>query len=347
MKEGNLLQLFPAKYRIYWEKSADRQEEIQEIRLRANRPVLVTWRGQEYYVDEQGEYTKQETLAYRISAGDIGEIFSHICHYSAYAFQDEISQGFLTVTGGHRVGIAGQMVLGSDETPRTIKHISYLNIRVAHQMKGVADTVLPYLYRNGQFENTVIVSPPGCGKTTLLRDLVRQISDGNAYGRGVSVGVVDERSEIAGTYLGQPQNDVGMRTDVMDCCPKRLGMRFLLRSMSPRVIAVDELGGPDDFACLREISACGCKILATIHGDSMEDIPQGASFFQHFIVMGKENGIPVIRRIYGKNELAAAPDGGCHDHHRMPWDGNQIPEFDVRTSGSTAGFTSPAGAICQ
>lgn len=347
MKEGNLLQLFPAKYRIYWEKSADRQEEIQEIRLRANRPVLVTWMGKEYYVDEQGEYTEQMRRAYCISAEEIGEIFSHICHYSAYAFQDEISQGFLTVTGGHRVGIAGQIVLETGEIPKTIKHISYLNIRVAHQMKGVADPVLPYLYRNGQFENTVIVSPPGCGKTTLLRDLVRQISDGNAWGKGVSVGLVDERSEIAGTYMGQPQNDVGMRTDVMDACPKRLGMKFLVRSMSPRVIAVDELGGPDDFACLREISASGCKILATIHGDTMEDIPKEVSIFRHFIFMGKEKGMPGIRGIYGENDLAAAYGGCCYDYNRLPGNGHQISKPNVGTTENIAGSDSASRIICQ
>lgn len=146
--------------------------------------------------------------------------------------------------------------------------------------------------------NTLLISPPGCGKTTLLRDMVRQISDGNAYGKGKCVGVVDERSEIAGCYQGKPQNDVGIRTDVLDACPKALGMMLLLRAMSPQVIAIDELGGTADNEALRMASSCGCKLLATVHGAGLEDVRRKdgmekllqEGIFQRFFILGKKDG---------------------------------------------------------
>ena len=155
---------------------------------------------------------------------------------------------------------------------RTLKNIAFINIRVAHEIRGAADGILPKLYKKGKFQNTLIVSPPGFGKTTLLRDLIRQISDGNTYGAGLRVGVVDERSELAGSYLGRPQNDLGMRTDVLDGCPKAQGMLLLLRSMSPQVIAVDELGGESDIEALNQLVSCGIRILGSVHGTNADDL---------------------------------------------------------------------------
>ena len=154
----------------------------------------------------------------------------------------------------------------------------------------------------------MIISPPGCGKTTLLRDLIRQISDGNAYGQGMTVGVVDERSELAGSFQGRPQNDMGMRTDVLDGCPKEIGMLLLLRSMSPRVIAIDELGSEGELSALEQASACGCGILATVHGTDRRDVERrfglesGAweKMFDLFFILGKEKGKCIVRRIEEK-----------------------------------------------
>ena len=248
----------------------------------------------------------------------------HICHDSPYAFEDELRQGFITVPGGHRVGVAGQAVLEENGKLRTIKYIHYINIRITHQLFGVAEPLLSRVYREGRLQNTLIVSPPGCGKTTLLRELVRRISDGNAYGEGLSVGVVDERSEIAGSYLGRPQNDLGSRTDVLDACPKALGMMLLLRSMSPRVIAVDELGDDGDVAALRAAAACGSRILATVHGTDIGDVADRfpklgqAALFACVIVLGKQGGQPVVKRVYEGEEAACAFSGRIHDSGRMP-----------------------------
>lgn len=295
--EGDLLQLFPIEQRPIWEHILQKVQTLQEIRLRAQKPVSVIAGSKELFFDAKGNETDKPQNAYRISGRELMQILNHICHYSLYAFEDEIKQGFITVAGGHRVGIAGQVVM-ENEKVRTMKNISCMNIRISHEVKGVADDVLGGLYRNGRLLNTLIISPPGCGKTTLLRDLVRQVSEGNAYGRGSCVGVVDERSEIAGCFQGIPQNDVGMRTDVLDGCPKALGMMMLLRSMSPQVIAVDEIGSIQDMEALHMAACCGCKILATVHGEGIEDVQRKEGMerlfreklFERFLVLGRKQG---------------------------------------------------------
>ncbi len=303
-----LLQLFPREQRGFWERVAGDEESIQEIRLRVGKPVLVCRNGREYFLDGTGAYTGERGKARRMEGGELEALIQHICHYSLYAFEDELRQGFITVPGGHRIGLAGQAVLEEEGRLRTVKHITCLNIRLSHEVKGAADGVLPKLYENGTLLNTLIVSPPGCGKTTLLRDLVRQISDGNPWGKGMCVGVVDERSEIAGCCQGLPQNDVGIRTDVLDACPKALGMMLLLRSMSPQVLAIDELGGVKDMEAVRTASSCGCRLLATLHGNSLEDIRRKAGMedifreriFERFLLLGKREGRCQLIDMQGK-----------------------------------------------
>ena len=180
-----ILQLFPAGHRAFWSRTAGAQERIQEIRLRAGRPVVLYMDGREIFLTEQGEFSEFGPGVRCMSMKELEEILEHICHYSPYAFEEELRRGFVTVAGGHRVGVAGQAILETDGGIRTLKNISFLNIRVAHQVKGAADRVMPEMYRNGMLRSALIISPPGCGKTTLLRDLIRQISDGNADRKSV------------------------------------------------------------------------------------------------------------------------------------------------------------------
>lgn len=308
--ENSILQMFPSRYREFWRQAAEQQERIQEIRLRAGRPVVLYRNGRESFLTEKGELTEDPGLARRAEARELSEMLEHICHYSPYAFEEELRRGFVTVAGGHRVGVAGQAVLEADGSIRTLKNIAFLNIRVSHEKKGAADGVLPKVYKGGRLKSTLIISPPGCGKTTLLRDLIRRISDGNPYGKGLTVGVVDERSELAGSYQGIPRNDMGMRTDVLEGCPKERGMLMLLRSMSPQVLAIDELGSEGELKALGQAAACGCKVLATVHGENRKDVERrfglAAGYwermFELFIILGKKDGRCVVKQMEERSE---------------------------------------------
>lgn len=267
-----VLRLFPERSRDRWREVAAQAGRLEEIRLRAGMPLTILLDGGERFVNPAGKIVDRQEEADRPDSAELEEMLKHLCQYSVYAFADEIRQGFLTVQGGHRIGLSGQALLDGAGHVVNMKYIRYLNIRIAHQVKGAADPLIPFLYERGLVQSVLLISPPGGGKTTMLRDIVRQISDGTAYGRGINVSLVDERSEIAGSFLGVAQNDVGSRTDVLDGCPKAEGMMRMIRAMAPKALAVDELGGMEELRALRLAGSCGCKILATIHGTSLEEV---------------------------------------------------------------------------
>ena len=270
-KKEQVFHLLSKKIRQALERETYDFFKLQEIRMRAGSPLLVVYDGAEYLVTEDGTLGKNQEDAMQVTADDIRESLEYISNYSMYAFERDLKQGYLTVAGGHRVGVAGKVVWERGAA-QGMRYISFLNIRLAHEVKGCADKLFPYLYGENGLYNTLVISPPGCGKTTLLRDMVRQISDGTDMHEGMTVGVVDERSEIAACYKGYPQNDLGTRTDVLDDCPKSEGMMMLVRSMAPQVVAVDEIGSMQDGQAIHYVMNCGVKLLATVHGETLDDI---------------------------------------------------------------------------
>lgn len=249
---------------------------IEEFRIRANKPLIVINKSKEYFFLSTGELSTNinDEELYYINIKQVYNILEVISQYSLYAFNEELKNGYITLSGGHRVGITGKVVLEHGEI-KTLKHINCLNIRVSHEVKGCSDKLIEFLIDNTEVLNTMIISPPCCGKTTLLRDVIRHLSNGieNKI-EGQSIGVVDERSEIGGCYQGIPQNDLGIRTDVLDSCPKEQGMLMLLRAMSPKVIAVDEIGKNQDIYAIESIINAGIKLICTAHGYSIEDVKE-------------------------------------------------------------------------
>ena len=303
-KQEEILRIFSDYMKQRLEHIVAGADKLQEIRMGVGLPVRIKQAGEECLLTGQGWMTRNRQEAWHLSETEMEDVIKNICQYSIYAFEHEISQGFLTVQGGHRVGVAGRVVLGENGQIRNITHIRFLNIRISHEVLGAANDSIPFLYESNTFLNTLLISPPGCGKTTLLRDIVRQVSDGNPSGTGRQVGVVDERSEIAGSYLGIPQNHVGFRTDVLDACPKVQGMMLLMRSMAPAVVAVDEIGGEEDIQAIQQILKGGSSIVATMHGNSIEDAVaylDGKLVFRRYILLERIQGIPQVTQIYDQN----------------------------------------------
>ncbi|MEG1505627.1 MAG: stage III sporulation protein AA [Lachnospiraceae bacterium] len=232
---------------------------MEEIRIKTGKPIYILSRGIEYKIEsDSGKGIEKEMLQ---------TIFSSILSYSVYAYQEELANGYVTIEGGHRVGICGRAVVENQKI-KTIKDISSINIRRSREIIGVSDPCMRFVLKNKQeLFNTIIVSPPKCGKTTLLRDMIRNISH-----VGLKVGLCDERSEISGTYNGKAHFNLGSRTDVLDGCPKEQGMMMLIRSMSPDVIATDEIGKKEDVQGLEAALCAGIHILTTIHGTHYEDL---------------------------------------------------------------------------
>lgn len=284
-------------------------DKLYEIRLRVGRPLFLTYDGGECFLRQKG------TDPYVVTQEDLKETLEYVTGYSLYAYEEEIRQGFISVQGGHRVGVTGKVIL-DDGKIRGMKYISCINVRLAHQIPGCAEAVMPYIQTEDWVAHTLIISPPRCGKTTLLRDIIRQLSNGREGISGLTVGVVDERCELAGCYQGVPQNDMGMRTDILDGCPKAEGMQMLIRSMSPSVVAVDELGKEEDFRAVESVIHCGCKLIATAHGNSLEDVLAQPFFqklveervFERYILLGKRDRAGIIEGIYdGDGQICRNP----------------------------------------
>ena len=246
--------------RIAMELPENDRARAEEFRLRAGRCMSVLLPDGERSLEAIVTSEELETLC------DIAAEFSR------YASMETLKQGFLPVRGGFRVGLCGSAVM-KDGAVTNLKQISSAVIRISREQRGIARDIAPRLFREGRFCSTLLLSPPGGGKTTLLRDLVRQLSVGEEV-PPQRIALMDERGEVAVMYRGQPQMDVGPRTDVLDGCPKALAIPMALRAMNPQIIAVDEITVREDLQAMAQAAGCGVALLATIHAASVAELEQ-------------------------------------------------------------------------
>ena len=259
-----ILKYFPMRIREkIGNKIGQDYNNLEEIRIRVNCPIILLFNNREEIIED------------KITNEDTKEILQYVCENSIYAYQNEINHGYITIRGGHRVGITGNCVIENDKVIN-ISYIYSLNFRIAKQRIGAGNEIIKHIIDidNNNIFTTLIVSPPGGGKTTVLRDLIRQLSSGIDYinFKGKTIGVADERGEIAAMYKGIPQNDVGIRTDILDNVPKWVGMEMLIRSMAPQIIVADEIGNLEDVNAINYATSCGVKGIFTAHGETLEDI---------------------------------------------------------------------------
>lgn len=298
--EDDIIGIFPLKIGTLL-KDRLLKEQIYEIRIKIGQPILV--------------YSKygENIINYVPTKEDMKSMIQKISNYSLYAYEEDIRQGFITIKGGHRIGIAGECVMENGEV-KTIRNISSLNIRISSEVIGCSDQLIKYIYSQKQKRilNTIIISPPKCGKTTILRDITRNISNGmpslGLYGRKVVV--IDERSEIGACHFGIPQNHIGIRTDILDNCLKREGMIMAIRSLSPEILICDEIGTKGDIEALLMAFNSGVNIITSIHGFTIEDLYKRKVFhklldngiIERAVILSSRKGVGTIENIYELRE---------------------------------------------
>ena len=275
IKMDEILRYFPNKiYQIFsnlLQENPQIANELQEIRIRVDKPIILKLRE------------KDLILQYNILQTEILQIVERLCENSIYAYKNQICEGFITIKGGHRVGLTGSCVIENGKITN-IKYISSLNIRIAREVKNCSTRILREIIdiENKTIYNSIIVAPPGRGKTTILRDIIRRLSDGieEINFRGKTCGVVDERGEIAAMYKGTPQNDVGIRTDIIENVSKNKGIHMLIRTMTPEIIACDEIGSKEDVEAIHYALYSGVKGIFTMHGKNVEDIKNNKQIYE-------------------------------------------------------------------
>ncbi len=273
---------------------------LQEVRFRCAKPLMIHTDTGDCMLTEQGKPTLNQNEAFNICAEDIYMLMAAFCENSVYAYQREICDGFLTISGGHRVGISGRCVL-SEGKIINVTDISGLNLRIAKEFKGCAEKIFEKITHNNEPLNTILISPPQCGKTTILRDLARLTSENK------KVTIVDERSELAAVKEGAPQFDVGIRTDVLDRFPKSLGMLCAIRSLSPEVIITDEIGAEEDYFAVKSVLNAGCRIITSMHGYDTTKLSAKSKemllVFDCAVVLKREQGVPQVKEIIKIGEV--------------------------------------------
>lgn len=317
------LSLFPEKIRAALSRlPLAILETAEEVRLREGRPLEINSAGGYQFIDPSGRLTLNPDEAYKPDREDSHRMLDLISNHSLYTLEEELRKGFITIPGGHRIGLSGRTVLNGGSVAH-LRDIAGFNVRIAREIPGAADRLLPHLLDTARRRvlHTLIISPPQHGKTTLLRDLARQISCGSPGRRpGFKVGIVDERSEIAGSRRGIPAFDIGPRTDVLDGCPKAEGMMMMIRSLSPDVLVADEIGRPEDAEAVTEALHAGITVLAAAHGREVSELALRPGLgrlielgmFERYVILRRAGGELTFRVLDGRKRSlpAAAGEGG-------------------------------------
>lgn len=299
MNYKDILRYFPDKIRVVLENEINNNFIIEEIRIRNSKPIILKLNNSEKIIN------------YIVQTEDVLNTLQSICENSIYSYQNQICEGFITIKGGHRIGITGSAVIENNQV-KNLNYISNLNFRIARQIIGCSNNIIKEIINKEEntIYNTLIVSPPGAGKTTLLRDIIRNLSNGTEELTGKNIGVVDERGEIAAMYKGIPQNDLGIRTDIIENIKKSIGMKMLIRSMAPEIIVADEIGSKEDVQEINYAVCSGIKGIFTAHGNSLEDLKLNPAIaeliekniFERLIFLDKNNK-GKVNKIYALDKI--------------------------------------------
>lgn len=306
----DLFKYFPENFNKIFLLIEDKElDELEEIRFRSAKPVMLYKQDGGYYLTFEGRLSRdiRQKCLY-MEEEDLKKLFFSLTKHSVYAYEAEIKNGFITLDNGYRVGIAGT-VLHDTARIKGFKNINALNIRIPRQMKGISKSLFPYISNTGCILNTLVISAPQLGKTTLIRDIARALGNGEGIKRH-KVCIIDERSEIASLKDGVPQFSVGLETDVLDGIYKSEGMVLALRALSPDVIVTDEIGREADLSAIREVLNTGVAILATAHGDSLSDLKKRLFFnkliaekaFDRLVFLSKSLGKITVEIVYDSDE---------------------------------------------
>jgi stage III sporulation protein AA len=297
-----LLDILPETIAPYF--SAVPMQKVYELRLRCGCPLTVAMAGRSFFLSQNGLSNNVSEAIY-VTRSDLEQIVHKACDYSIYALNDQLKNGFITIRGGVRIGICGEVVTENGEV-RTIKNIQSINIRVPHQVSGCSYQILPYIFGQNAPYKTLFISPPGMGKTTMLRDVACQLCDKYS---APNVLVLDERGEIAANWQGENQLDVGAFTDVMTGCTKAFGFENGIRSMRPDVIITDELATQNDIDMVRTAARSGVCVMASVHAKNIEDIRQkpilkeiiNEQVFDRYVVLTTKDTAGTVAGIYDRN----------------------------------------------
>ena len=274
---------------------------IYEIRIRANKPIMINYKGKYLELKETNEFSKntiigtQELISYIVSVAT---------KQSVYAYNDQIKECFVTTDGGMRIGICGTAIYNNGMIA-TIKNITSLNIRISHQVIGASEKIINMLCYNNKVKNTLVISPPGAGKTTLIRDIVYQLSNEK---RVQNILVVDERFEIAG--MGRNNHiEIGNYVDVISGAGKGFAFSSALKTMCPSVIVTDEISRENDIESIKQAIKSGVAVIASAHAKDLNDLRFKAYFndiikdkyFERIVILSTRNGVGTIEGVFDEN----------------------------------------------